>query len=319
MTARCSCRSGRPHPGVPARGRDCGLLLAGRYRLAERVGRGGTADVWRALDELLDRDVAVKRFRERYTHGVVEARLAVRVRHSNVATIHDLIRDRASFCIVMDYHKGTDLAAMLRLEHRLPPSIVAALGVQLLAALEAVHGAGVVHCDVKPANLVLSRDGKLVLVDFGIAESSGGELTHPARRNRNIIGTPAYMAPELVRGEAPWPSADLWSLGVVLYAAVEGHLPFRNDEVAPALTAVLHDPPRPARRAGRLQPVLEQLLVKDPAARPSLDAVRAMLIDAFPATVGPVAATDNGSVTAATALPDAVRPRLLSRQRADRP
>jgi serine/threonine protein kinase len=259
------------------------VLLAGRYRLAEVVGRGATADVWRARDELLDRDVAVKQFREWYPHGPTEARLAARVRHPHVAAVHDLVQHGGSHRLVMDYHGGTNLAMLLRGGRRLPPPVVAALGLQLLAALQAVHAADVVHCDVKPANLLLD-DGHLVLVDFGIAEISGSEPAHPARRNGDVIGSPAFMAPELVRGGLPRPAADLWSLGATLYAAVEGRPPFPLDDVVPTLAAVLHDPPPPARRAGGLQPLLERLLVKEPAHRCSHDDVQALLTDAYPAT-----------------------------------
>jgi eukaryotic-like serine/threonine-protein kinase len=158
----------------------------------------------------------------------------------------------------------------------------------MLAALRAVHAAGVVHCDVKPANLLLGEDGRLVLVDFGIAETIGGDPAHPARRDGHVIGSPAYMAPELVRGEPPQPPADLWSLGATLYAAVEGRPPFPQAEAVPTLTAVLHDPPQPARRAARLQPLLALLLNKDPARRPSHDAVQALLTDAYPTQPTPV-------------------------------
>ena len=285
MIARCRYRPTRPNSGAPrlrTAGRPadprCGVLLAGRFRLAERVGRGATADVWRARDEMLDRDVAIKRFREHHPIGA-EACLAARVRDPNVVAVHDLVLHRDSACLVMDYHPGVSLAALLRERRRLPPPVVAALGLQLAAALAAVHEAGVVHCDVKPANLLVGDNGRLVLIDFGIAELSGGDPAHPARRKGDVVGSPAYTAPELVLGGPPHPAADLWSLGTVLYAAVEGHPPFLHEGVASTLTAVLHDPPPPASRAGHLRPLLGGLLDKDPAARPSPDAIRAMLVD----------------------------------------
>ena len=186
---------------------DAGLLLAGRYRLAEVVGRGATARVWRARDELLDRDVAVKQVD--HAHGRVEARLAARVRHPHVSVVHDVVVHDGSDWLVMDYHQGASLATVLsRGRRRLPPAAVAALGLQLLAALRAVHAAGVVHCDVKPANVMLGQDGQPVLVDFGIAETAGGDPAHPARRTGHVVGSPAFMAPELVRGEAPRPTTS---------------------------------------------------------------------------------------------------------------
>jgi eukaryotic-like serine/threonine-protein kinase len=290
MIYRCPHPSIRPRSAAsPSRSAgvavgDPGVLVAGRYRLGELAGRGATAMVWRAHDGLLDREVAVKQFRSRLTRDVAEAHLAARVRHPNVAAVHDLVKHGGSYCLVMDYHAGGTLAQLLRRRRSLPPRAVAALGRQLLAALQAVHVAGIVHCDVKPANLLLSGDGRLVLVDFGIAESSDGQAAHPARLDGDIIGSPPYMAPELVRGEPPRPAADLWSLGATLYAAVEGRPPFSEDDAASTLAAVLHDPPAPTRGAGRLGPLLDRLLAKDPTERPGYDTVKKMLTDAFPAT-----------------------------------
>jgi serine/threonine protein kinase len=290
MTFRCRIGPARPPSGTSrTRAAEealvprCGVLLAGRYRLAKRVGRGATADVWRAYDERLDRDVAIKLYR---AHNPIdaEARLATRVRDPNVVAVHDLVLHRGSACLVMDYHPGVSLAELLRDRHPLPPSVVAVLGLQLSAALEAVHAAGVVHCDVKPANLMIADNGRLVLIDFGIAELNGGEPAHPARRTGNVVGSPAYTAPELVLGGPPRPASDLWSLGTVLFAAVHGRPPFLREGLVPTLTAVLHDPLPPASRAGRLRPLVERLLVKDPAARPSSAAIRSMLVEAYPAS-----------------------------------
>ncbi len=301
MIARCQHPSVRPAAG-PAQPRPAdraaalraGVLLASRYRVTELLGSGATASVWRAHDVLLDRDVAVKRFHQRHSHGVAEARIAARVRHPNVAAVHDVITHDGSYGLVMDYYGRATLTALLRGGRRLPPRIVAALGLQLLAALQAVHAAGVVHCDVKPANLLLGDDGRLVLIDFGIAET-GDEPAHPARRNGDVVGSPAYMAPEVVRGEAPGPPADLWSLGATLYTAVEGRPPFPPGDPVPTLAAVLHDPPAPTRRAARLQPLLTRLLAKDPAARPAHDAIHALLTDAYPAALAAVLAPRGGA------------------------
>lgn len=281
----------RPADDAPVPRRD--VLLGDRYRLAERVGRGATADVWRAHDDLLDRNVAIKLFRAPDPIGA-EARLTARVRDPNVVTVHDLVLHRGSACLVMDYHPGVSLAELLRDRHRLPPSVVAALGLQLAAALEAVHDAGVVHCDVKPANLMIAESGRLVLIDFGIAELGGGEPAHPARRAGDVVGSPAYTAPELVLGGRPRRAADLWSLGTVLFAAVQGRPPFLHDDLAPTLTSVLHDPLPTASRAGRLRPLVEQLLVKDPAARPSPAAIRSMLVEAYPASFSTTRTTPGG-------------------------
>jgi eukaryotic-like serine/threonine-protein kinase len=282
---RAALRTAHPERAVP---------LGGRYRLTELLGCGATAMVWRAHDDVLDRDVAVKQFGERHSHSLVEARLAARVRHPNVAAVHDFVQQDDSSWLVMDYHGGTTLAALLRERRGLPPSVVAALGQQLLAALRAVHAAGVVHCDVKPANLLLGADGRLVLIDFGIAETMGADPVHPARCKGDLVGSPAYMAPELVRGDAPRPAADLWSLGATLYAAVEGRLPFDHRDAVPTLAAVLHDPPASAVQAGRLQPLLARLLVKDPLRRPDHDDVEAMFADAYPTRPAPRQAERRG-------------------------
>jgi serine/threonine protein kinase len=290
MTLRCCIQPTRPSSGISrTRAADdapvarCGELIGGRYRLAKRVGRGATADVWRAHDERLDRDVAIKLYREDNPIGA-EARLAARIRKPNVVAVHDLVLHHGSPCLVMDYHPGVSLAELLQDRHRLPPLVVAALGQQLSAALESVHEAGVVHCDVKPANLMIADHGRLVLIDFGIAELSAGEPAHPARRAGDVVGSPAFTAPELVLGGPPRPASDLWSLGTVLFAAVQGRPPFLGEGLVPTLTAVLHNPPPPATRAGRLRPLVEQLLVKDPAARPSSAAIRSVLVEAYPAS-----------------------------------
>jgi serine/threonine protein kinase len=252
--------------------------------LTKLVGRGATARVWRARDELLDRDVAVKQFCEQRLDAIVEGRIAARVRHPNVAAVHDVLSVGDSQYIVMDYYGGETLDALLRRGRCLSPPMVAALGQQLLAALRAVHAAGIVHCDVKPANLILGGDGRLILIDFGIAETIGGTSVHPSRQDGYVVGSPAYMAPELIRGgEDVGAPSDLWSFGVTLYSAVEGHAPFPQNDVVPTLVAVLHDPPLPPRLAARLEPLLAQLLVKDAGERPTHEAVEALLRDAYPA------------------------------------
>ena len=273
----------RPRSPSGGPGRDR-LLLAGRYRLVGRVGRGGAAEVWRGHDERLDREVAVKQIVRRHpagsgrsdgTEALTEARLAARVRHPNVAAVHDLVEQDRSCWLVQDYVPGRTLAAALRACGPLSPIEVAGLGSQVLAALEAVHAAGIVHCDVKPANLLLGDDGLVVLVDFGIARTPAEEATGrlggagPDGGEDSVVGTPAFLAPELARGERPQPAADLWSLGATLYCAVEGRPPFAAGDPASTLAAVLHDPPRPSHRAGPLRPLLERLLVKDPAGRPA--------------------------------------------------
>ena len=144
---------------------------------------------------------------------------------------------------------------------------------------------------------MIADNGRLVLIDFGIAELSGGEPAHPARRTGNVVGSPPYTAPELVLGGPPRPASDLWSLGTVLFAAVHGRSPFLREGLVPTLSAVLNDPLPPASRAGRLRPLVERLLVKDPAARPSSAAIRSMLVEAYPASFSSTADHMSGVVT----------------------
>ena len=278
-------RAHRPAPPTPAHVRAgdprAGQLLSGRYRLSEQVARGATGRVWRAYDEVLTRQVAVKQLVHQHARGLAEARIAARVRHPNVAAVHDAIEHDGFDWLVMDYHGGGTLDDLLGRRRRLPPPVVAALGLQLLAALTAVHDAGVVHCDVKPANLLLGEDGRLVLTDFGIAETD--DSGHPARENGDIVGSPAYIAPELIRGETPRAPTDLWSLGATLYTALEGHPPFEAGDSGSTLVAVLLAAPAPTRLADRLGPLLYALLVKEPARRPGHDAIHAALTSAYPA------------------------------------
>ena len=285
--ARLITRPLMPQSPLSSGQRESGAVLAGRYRLVEMLGRGSTATVWRARDEVLHRDVALKQLHLRRSQGLREARTAARIQHPNVVTVNDVL---PSGDLVVEYHRGPTLATLLRRGRSLPPPVVARLGQQLLAALQAVHAAGVVHCDVKPANMLVGDDGRLTLIDFGIAEIEGATPAHAARRSGCVAGSPAYMAPERIRGEAPLPASDLWSLGATLYAAVEGRLPFPQDDAAAHLAAVLHDPPAPARQAGRLQPLLARLLVKDPGGRPSHPAVQALLTEVGPAPDGAAAA-----------------------------
>ena len=202
------------HADVSAGSPHAGQLLAGRYRLTELVARGATGRVWRAYDEVLARQVAVKQLAHEHSWGLAEARIAARVRHPNVAAVHDAFEHDRFGWLVMDYHGDGTLDDLLGRRRRLPPPVVAALGLQLLAALTAVHDAGVVHCDVKPANLLLGADGRLVLADFGIAETDDSATPRPGeRRHRRLsrvhrarVGprrdTTSACGPLVARGDA---------------------------------------------------------------------------------------------------------------------
>ncbi|MER6578945.1 protein kinase [Nonomuraea sp. NPDC001023] len=258
---------------------DSAGMVGGRYRLLRTIGQGGMGTVWQAHDEVLGRDVAVKEVLpppdlsgpEREVFAVRtfrEARAAGRVAHPGVAAVYDVLEEGGHPWIVMQLVHSRTLGETIRADGPLPPAKVAAIGLQLLEALRAAHAAGVLHRDVKPDNVLLTEDGRAVLTDFGIATT---EDEAPVTRTGILIGTPAFMAPERAAGGQARPASDLWSLGVTLYMAVEGHSPFHRDNALATLGAVMHAEPEPLARAGVLAPVLLGLLRKNPAQRMSLE------------------------------------------------
>ncbi|ATW50078.1 serine/threonine-protein kinase [Streptomyces peucetius] len=271
------------------RSADTGLLLAGRYRLGETIGRGGMGKVWRAHDELLHRVVAVKEL----TAGLYvseadravlhartqkEARAAARISHPGVVTVHDVLEHDARPWIVMQYVDGPSLADAAKEPGRIDEREAARIGLDVLRALGAAHTAGVLHRDIKPANVLLGRDGRALITDFGIAAIEGDATI---TRTGEIVGSIDYLAPERVRGQDPGPASDLWSLGATLYTAVEGTSPFRRSSPLSTMQAVVDDEPPVPVRAGRLRPVILALLRKDPAARPSVAEAERMLTQAM--------------------------------------
>ncbi|MFD5746513.1 serine/threonine-protein kinase [Streptomyces sp. NPDC127033] len=234
--------------------------------------------VWRARDEVLHREVAVKEVRapaglpsakvERlYTRLEREAWAAARVTARNVITVHDVVNDEGRPWIVMELVRGRSLADRLQAEGSLAPREAARIGAEVLAALRAAHEAGVLHRDVKPANVLLADDGRVVLSDFGIAVIQGDTAL---TMTGEVVGSPEYLAPERALGRMPGPASDLWSLGVLLYAAVQGRSPFRHSSALTTLRAVVDDEPSVPHRAGALVSVIEGLLRKDPDQRTSL-------------------------------------------------
>jgi serine/threonine protein kinase len=250
-------------------------LIAGRYRLLSPLGEGGMGTVWRARDEVLHREVAVKEVRA--PHGLAtseverlyarlerEAWAAARVANRNVVTVYDVATQDGRPWIVMELVRGISLAELLDAEGPLSPQRTAHIGAEVLSALRAAHEAGVLHRDVKPANVLLSNDGRVVLTDFGIAQVEGSSAL---TMTGEVIGSPEFLAPERALGRTPGPESDLWSLGVLLYAAVEGNSPFRQNTPLSTLRAIVDEELPPPYRAGPLTPVIEGLLRKDPAQR----------------------------------------------------
>ncbi|MER5459289.1 serine/threonine-protein kinase [Streptomyces sp. NPDC002668] len=266
-----------------------GLLLAGRYRLSETIGSGGMGKVWRAHDEVLHRVVAVKeltagRYASEADRIVLhartqkEARAAARISHPGVVTVHDVLEHDSRPWIVMQYVDGPSLADAAKESGRIHALEAARVGLHVLRALGAAHAAGVLHRDVKPANVLLSRDGRVLITDFGIASIEGDSTI---TRTGEIVGSIDYLAPERVRGADPGPASDLWSLGATLYAAVEGESPFRRSSPLATMQAVVAEEPRRPESAGLLTPVIMELLRKDPATRPSAAEAERMLLQAM--------------------------------------
>ncbi|MCI3243634.1 serine/threonine-protein kinase [Streptomyces spinosisporus] len=254
-------------------------VIAGRYRLLSPLGQGGMGTVWRARDEVLHREVAVKEVRapaglpapdvERmYARLEREAWAAARVANRNVVTVYDVATEDGRPWIVMELVRGISLADLLEAEGPMPPQRAAHIGAEVLAALRAAHEAGVLHRDVKPANVLLANDGRVVLTDFGIAMVEGSSAL---TMTGEVIGSPEFLAPERALGRTPGPESDLWSLGVLLYAAVEGNSPFRQDTPLSTLRAIVDEELPQPLRAGALTPVIEGLLRKDPAERLAAD------------------------------------------------
>ncbi len=269
------------------------MVIDGRFELRGRLGSGGMGTVWRAFDLALEREVALKEVRLADTdiadadpevvrmmreRVMREARALARIDHPNVVTIHHIVDspDMPHPWLVMELVRGRSLQDRLA-DGPLTPAEGAATGRGVLAALRAAHAAGICHRDVKPANVLLRADGTPVLTDFGIAvleEASRVTMTG------GLVGSPEYIAPERLHGHEGDPASDLWSLGMLLYVAVEGRSPVRRPTAAATLAAVMTAPIPPAHRAGPLEPVLQALLVRDPAARPSADHLDRMLAQA---------------------------------------
>ncbi|MEU7164849.1 serine/threonine-protein kinase [Streptomyces morookaense] len=263
-----------------------GGLLAGRYRLGRRIGRGGMGTVWRATDELLAREVAVKELHvgdadsardseARRERTLREARTVALIKHPNVIVLHDIVEQDGRPWIVMELVEGRSLSDLLAADGPLGAGEAARIGLAMLGALRAAHARGVLHRDIKPPNVLLEAGtGRVVLTDFGIAQVSGATTI---TETGAFVGSPEYTAPERMSGGRAGPASDLWSLGVLLCTALSGSSPFHRDSLGGILHAVVHDEIRPPAAAGPLLPVVRGLLERDPARRMSADRAEQLL------------------------------------------
>ncbi|MGW4909546.1 serine/threonine-protein kinase [Streptomyces sp. NPDC004270] len=261
-------------------------LLAGRYRLGRVLGRGGMGTVWRAEDETLGRTVAVKELRfpsnideeekrRLITRTLREAKAIARIRNNSAVTVFDVVEEDDRPWIVMELVEGKSLAEVIREDGLLKPRRAAEVGLAILDVLRSAHREGILHRDVKPSNVLISEgDGRVVLTDFGIAQVEGDpSITSTGM----LVGAPSYISPERARGHKPGPAADLWSLGGLLYAAVEGAPPYDKGSAIATLTAVMTEQLEEPKNAGPLRDVIYGLLTKDPAKRLDDAGARAML------------------------------------------
>ncbi|MEY9877688.1 tRNA A-37 threonylcarbamoyl transferase component Bud32 [Streptacidiphilus sp. MAP12-33] len=262
-----------------------GMLLASRYRLTAVLGQGGMGTVWRAADEFLGRDVAVKELRfaagvdEDEQHRLVartltEAKAIARIRHNGAVTVFDVVEEDGRPWIVMELVESRSLSEVIRIEGVLPPQRAAEVALELVGVLAEAHRVGILHRDVKPSNVLIGYDGRVVLTDFGIARVEGDPSVTSTGM---LVGAPSYISPERARGHVPGPPADLWSLGATLHAMVEGVPPYDKGSALSTLTAVITEPVPLLTGDTLLQPVVSGLLRKDPAQRLDASTTRTML------------------------------------------
>ncbi|MEV6494788.1 protein kinase, partial [Actinoplanes sp. NPDC051633] len=282
------------------------VTVQGRYRLGRLLGAGGMGRVWLARDQTLDRDVAVKEIllpdelleadREALRrHMLREGRASARLSHPNVARVYDAFESAGRAWIIMEYVPSRSLQEVISQDGPLPPERAARVGLEVLAALTTAHAAGVRHRDVKPANVLIGHDGRVVLTDFGVAAVDGESISTSSGL---VVGSPQYMSPERIRDGEAHAAGDLWSLGATLYAAVEGRPPYQRASVMETITAIAADEPEPPHRAGPLRPTLDGLLRKDPAER----------IDAAEAERRLSAALAEGSAAVSSTIPEEPEP-----------
>lgn len=284
-------------------------MLAERYQLHEEIARGGVGTVWRATDTVLDREVAIKELRlpldladeereQLLRRTKREARVAARLNHPGVVTVLDVVDEDDRPWIVMELVVASTLTEILRLAGPLPYQRVAEIGLQLIDALKAAHDEGIVHRDVKPDNVMISEQGRVVLTDFGLAAWAGESALTTSGR---IIGSPSYIPPERAKAGPVGPESDLWSLGATLYTAAEGHPPYDRKGYIRILKGVDLEEPPAAEHAGPLAPVLAGLLRVQPRDRLTTEQATKMLRIAALAPWAPETSPETAAASAAEA------------------
>jgi serine/threonine protein kinase len=250
-------------------------LLNNRYELLETLGKGGMAVVYRARDRMLERLVAVKvlredlsgdqAFQERFRQ---EAKAAANLSHPNIVTMHDFGLDHGQLFMVMEYVPGTDLKTLIKQRGRFNPEEALPLLIQACAGIGYAHRAGLVHCDVKPQNMLVTPDMRLKVADFGIARALA--TIHPEEQSELVWGSPQYFAPEQATGAAPAPASDVYSLGIIMYELLTGVLPFQaGSAVELARLHVEEEPPLLSEKIPDISPTLEQIQAKVLSKEPS--------------------------------------------------
>ncbi|HEX6684390.1 MAG TPA: serine/threonine-protein kinase [Candidatus Limnocylindrales bacterium] len=262
-----------------------GSIVGGRYALRTAIGHGGMGTVWRATDTILRREVAVKEVvlppglatsdqEAMYERTLREARAAAGLSHPSIVQVFDVVTEDGRPWIVMELLDARSLADMVLEDGPLAPRAVAKIGIALLGALEIAHAGGVLHRDVKPANVLITKEGRCVLTDFGVAKLPADvQLTTPGM----VLGSPHFISPERALGQRFGPPSDLFSLGVTLYTAVEGRPPFDKGDPLSTMHSVVEDPPLPPQRCGPLVDVLYGLMEKDPEHRWDVPTARGVL------------------------------------------
>ncbi|TDQ43648.1 protein kinase domain-containing protein [Actinorugispora endophytica] len=298
---------------------DSARLIADRYELRGRLGQGGMGAVWRAWDRKLRRVVAVKEIllpdqmgererAERHARVLREARAAARISHPGVVTIHDLVDSGDHPWVVMDHVPGESLRERMASRGTIPVGLALDLADTLLAALGVAHEAGVIHRDIKPGNIMLGHDDQAVLTDFGIATISEATVV---TETGGLLGSLEYMAPERLADEDDTPASDLWSLGVTLYAALEGRSPFHRKNSSSVLHALVNAPVPAPRNAGPLAPVISGLLRRDVNGRMGVEEARSLVERARAGRGASVAGAPTPTGDAVPAEPDTARREIM--------